>query len=130
MFLSKWFGSRREVRSSKVTRKAFRWRPSIEQFEPRLVPSATIYGARTAWNPGPFQVAPGSVVRIDPATGAETLLWSGAAATADGPTGDIAVAPDGAVLFDGKVGAQRGIFRLEPSTPGNPVLIDSDAQGG
>ena len=70
---------------------------------------------------------PGSVFSINPQTGIETPISTGATGTADGPWGSYALAVDanGYIFFTGQVDSQLGLFRINQGS-NVPTLIDSD----
>ena len=70
---------------------------------------------------------PGSVISIDPQTGIETPIFTGASETDDGPWGSNALAVDanGDIFFTGQVDSQLGLFRINQGS-NVPTLIDSD----
>jgi hypothetical protein len=110
-------------------------------------PHGEIYGLRPSQsmqNPDTFPIgfdySPGSIARIDPQSGAETLIWQGAAATPDGPgafNSSAAVEPNGMVLFTGGLGSatdgsggQVGVFQLDPTAANpTPTLFDGTTRG-
>jgi sugar lactone lactonase YvrE len=87
------------------------FRPSLEALETRALPSSTIYGGV----PGvmsPFGPStPGDIYKIDPQTGAQTLVWQGAAGTGHGVYGGMVVESNGIILFEDS----DGLYQLDPS---------------
>jgi hypothetical protein len=54
---------------------------------------------------------PGGIYRVDPQAGAQTLVWQGAAGTAHGVSGGMAVESNGTILFNDS----DGLYQLDPT---------------
>jgi sugar lactone lactonase YvrE len=68
--------------------------------------------------------SPGGIYQIDPQTGAQTLVWQGAAGTSHGVYGGMVVESNGKILFEDS----DGFYQLDPTaTPPVATLLGSGA---
>src|SRR5205814_1257826 len=110
-----WLRSSRTIKGLRIP-----FRPQLEELESRILLSGDIFVARDGTvNVFTHTATPGSVVRVDPATGNETTLWSGTPGT---PQGAHSLAVDAAnnVYFIGSPLGPTGLFRIDALTTGFP----------
>jgi hypothetical protein len=91
------------IHAVKPVRRPRRFQPTLEELQPRDLPSAVIYADVAFANDTPgLNEGPGRLLRIDAHTGAVQRLYAGAPGSTAGPSGSILVEPgaeiDGAPL--------------------------------